>query len=133
VLKREFLVPKPGARDQLVSRVAEALASVANADWGSLQTAKLSDPLRATVRARARNFVVTVMLGGLPIGFLLGLKALGYHLPGQLDNLATALAGLWAAVSVLFSLDPKFEAKIATMKQLSELGTGGGIGGRRSG
>lgn len=121
ILMRDALLPQLGTRDRLIAELSDALIAAAKGEWGGLLAAEPDAPIRPRLRARVRSMLLAVVTAIVPIGTVVGLGVLGYSLPGQLNGIATALSGLWAAVTVLFAFDPKFEAKVATMKDIASM------------
>jgi hypothetical protein len=121
-LKRDLLLPGSDATERMKERLAQTFEPVANGEWGLLVQDEIAAPRRASLARRARGLVAFLVTAALPLAILLLLSFVDYELPAGLEDVAKALATLWALVTVLVRIDPKFESKMAIMKGLGELG-----------
>lgn len=113
--------PQLDTRDQFTSRVTAYLTFAASGDWDSFELQepeKLSRP--ELIRTRARFIVTAIFSAVVPLSLLLLFKRLGVVAEPTLTYL-TIGAYIWAALSLLASMDPNYSAKLTAMKDISSL------------
>jgi hypothetical protein len=119
--KRELLSPGPGSDERLLGELRDSLAHVIEHEWSLVKQAEPFADERGTPRARVRALAAGLLWGALPVGALVLLQHTSYRLDGATAHWATVTVALWALVSVLGALDPRFADKIEAMKNLSGL------------
>ncbi|HKV39693.1 MAG TPA: hypothetical protein VJX67_10805, partial [Blastocatellia bacterium] len=117
------LTPKPDTRDVLISRLAEVLIHVAKGEFDSLERLTRD---RVSSRERLRSVGTSAMR----TVFICVLPAFVFWTVQRIPSLALGEpiaqyvklgVGLWAALTLLSSLDPVYAAKMGSIKEITSI------------
>jgi hypothetical protein len=115
-LKRWVLLPKADTLYHLQQELHRILQLVAVGDWDGLPQADVPGDTSGPWWRRALMVFRSIIIAVLPA---VAVILFGDKLPqGDFRNYLTGLAGIWALISLLTILDPRFGEKLSAFKDL---------------
>jgi hypothetical protein len=116
-LKKWVLLPKAETCDYLEQKLRCILQLTAIGDWDGLPQADLPEDAPVSWWRRAAMIIRSVIIAGIPP---VAVFIFGKYLPQQGDfkNYVTGAAWIWALISLLAMLDPRFGEKLSAFKDL---------------
>jgi hypothetical protein len=131
--KRLVCIPEVEARQRLVDSLSGSLTNLALGNWEGIETSgsrKVVSPekgaapqevVRQDMRIRLRSLARGTVAAFLPAAVYVGAEMLGLFEPlgdSPLKGSLAIVVVVWAVISLLFVIDPRFADKIETVQDL---------------
>jgi hypothetical protein len=116
-MKTRVCLPKPDSPEYIQQELRHVLDLVSAGQWDDLPVA---DPPAMTPLSwwkRALNLVRSLAIALLPVVIVSTLDA-NQRLPAQFSAYILAASWIWAMISLLSALDPRFGQKLSAFKDL---------------
>jgi hypothetical protein len=115
-LKKWVLLPKAETRDHLERTLRDVLERASVGDWDGLPQAGLPEDPPVSLWRRAVMIIRSIVIAAIPP---VAVIVFGRNFPeSDIKNNVTGLAWIWALVSLLGMLDPRFGEKLSAIKDL---------------
>lgn len=121
-LKMWIATPMPTTRQDLAVSVAKNLMSAARGDWNSFDRLPLEEVKTGALQTRILGAIRAVFVAGLPAVILWLARRPPLHL--VMPSYANMAVLIWAVVTLLVELDPRFTAKAEALKTIKDVFSG---------
>lgn len=113
--KKWVLLPKAETRNHLEQELRRILQLAAVGDWDGLPQADLPSDVHIPWWRRALTILRSLIITALPP---VGVIVFGKYLPQEFKTSVTTVAWIWALISLLAMLDPRFGEKLSAFKDM---------------
>ena len=122
-MKMWIAIPMPDTRQNFAFSVARNLVNAARGDWDSLDKLPPDEVTTQAWYTRLLGVARAIFVASLPAVILWLVMRPPLHL--TLPKYANLAVFIWAVVTLLVELDPRFATKAEALKTIKELFSGG--------